>query len=297
MRRLLPLARLMLGYFPLPLMRWLQNQGRITLPENCTRRVIAADNVPCEWLIPDGSSSDQVLLYLHGGGFVYGWSNAHRQMVLYLAQLLNVRALAVDYRLAPEYPYPAALDDCVAVYRWLIGQGIAPENIVITGDSAGGQLTLATLLKLRDDGDPLPAAGVCLSPAADLTIRDELYERTEDLILHPRALANFRSAYVGSHDASDPLLSPVYGDFHGLPPLLIHIGADEFLRADAERAADQAKRDGVDVRIEVYPRMWHVWHMQFANLPQAIQALDDVAGFIKSHLKLPVPEAQAVSKS
>ncbi len=284
----------MLGYFPLPVMRWLQSRGRALAPKGVTVQPISVDGVPSEWLIPEDSSADQVILYLHGGGFVYGWSNAHRQMVGYLAQLTNVRALGIEYRLAPEHPFPAALEDCVKAYRWLIRQGIAPEKIVIAGDSAGGQLTLATLLKLRDDGDPLPAAGVCLSPAADLTIREELYERTEDLVLHPRALISFRAAYVGSHDATDPLLSPVYGDFHGLPPLLIHIGEDEFLRADAERAAEQAKRDGVDVRIEVYPRMWHVWHMQFANLPQAIQALDDVAGFIKSHLNASV---SAVSKS
>jgi len=283
LRKFLPVARWMLAYVPLPVMRWVQSAGAVRLPADIQREQVTADGVPCEWLIPDHSSSDQVLLYLHGGGFVYGWTNMHREMVSHLARQMQIRVLVVDYRLAPEFPFPAALEDCTTVYRWLLQQGIAPQNIVMAGDSAGGNLTLTTLIKLRDSGNPLPAAAACLSPATDLTVREEL-ERLRDPVLHRRALYAFRSAYVADQDCTDPLLSPVYADLHGLPPLLIHAGEDEVLRDDAVRMAELAQQAGVPVRVEVYPRMWHVWHLYFSQLPQAAHALDDIGQFLKSNV-------------
>jgi len=282
LRRFLPLARWMLAYLPLPFMRWLQSSGAVRLPAGVTRESVSADGVPCEWLIPEGSS-DQVLLYLHGGGFVYGMTTLHREMVGQLARLSGLRALMVDYRLAPEHPFPAALEDCTTVYRWLLRQGIDPQNIVVAGDSAGGNLTLTTLINLRNEGDPLLAAAACISPATDLTIRQEL-EGLHDPVLHRRALYAFRAAYVAQHDCTDPLLSPVFADLRGLPPLLIHAGEDEVLRGDCVRLAQLAKEAGVEVRLEVYPRMWHVWHLYHANLPQASHALEDIAQFLKSHV-------------
>ncbi|MEP7292240.1 MAG: alpha/beta hydrolase [Chloroflexota bacterium] len=283
MRRLLPMLRLMLGYLPLPTMRWLQSHRVARLPQGFRREKIRADGVPCEWLIPPDSPPDTVLLYLHGGGFVYGWTDMHRQMVTQLARLTGMRALAVDYRLAPEFPFPAALDDCTKVFRWLLKQGIAAQKIVIAGDSAGGNLTLTTLLRLRDSGDPLPAAAACLSPATDMTEREEIRQRYDPL-LHPRALRSFRNAYILSRDPRDPLLSPVYADLRGLPPLLIHAGEDEVLCGDCVRLAERAQQAGVPARVEVYPRMWHVWQLNFPSVPQAAQALDDIGRFLKAHV-------------
>jgi acetyl esterase/lipase len=243
----------------------------------------AGQGVPCEWLTPQNSPPDQVLLYLHGGGFVYGLTPQHLEMVAYLAQKINIRALLVDYRLAPDHPFPAPLDDCVTVYRWLLKQGVSARNIVVAGDSAGGNLTITSLMKLRDSGDPLPAAAVCLSPVADFSDRGKPAKGFKDPLLPRRARGRYHKSYVAHHDARDPLISPVLGDWHGLPPLLVHVGEDEILRDDAVRIKELAKVAGVDVRLEIYPRMWHVWQI-FLTLPQAVQSLDDIAQFLRSHL-------------
>jgi acetyl esterase/lipase len=282
-RHMLPFARFMLGYFPVPLLRWLQGLGTGTLPTGVMRKWISADGVPCEWITPANSRHDRVLLYLHGGGFVYGWNRVHRRMTSYLADKMGIRALGVDYRLAPEYPFPAALDDCTAAYRWLLKQGCAPQNIVVAGASAGGNLALSMLLRLRDAGDPLPAAVACLSPVCDLSIRenaDELF----DVLLHRRALYYFQEVYVGKHDPHSPLLSPVNADLRGLPPLLIHAGENEFLCEDAIRLEKAARQAGVEVELQVYPRMWHVWQTH-AALAQSTHSLDTIAHFLLARIE------------
>jgi acetyl esterase/lipase len=228
-----------------------------------------------------------VLLYLHGGGFVFGLTPPHLQMGAYLAKRLSMPILMVNYRLAPEYPYPAALDDCVTAYRWLLAQGILPQNIVVAGDSAGGNLTLTMLMKLRDSGDALPAATTCLSPVTDLTPKDNPREEFKDPLLPLKAMKFYSQSYVGDKDAHDPLISPVFGNLQGLPPLLVHVGEDEILRDDAVRIASLAQSVGVDVRLEIYPRMWHVWQLHLA-LPQSIQSLEDIAHFFKAHMALSV---------
>ena len=234
---------------------------------------------------PQKQLPDHVLLYLHGGGFVYGLTPQHLEMVAYLAQKINIRALLVDYRLAPAHPFPAPLDDCLTAYRWLLKQGVSARNIVVAGDSAGGNLTITSLMKLRDSGDPLPSAAVCLSPVADFSDRGNLAEGFNDPLLPRRARGRYHKSYVAHHDARDPLISPVFGDWHSLPPLLVHVGEDEILQADALRIRELAQAAGVDVRLEIYPRMWHVWQI-FMALPQAIQSLDDIAQFLRSHLGL-----------
>jgi acetyl esterase/lipase len=235
------------------------------------------------------SPRDQALVYLHGGGFVYGVTPQHIGMVAYLARKMGIRALIVDYRLAPDHPFPAALDDCVTAYRWLLNQGISPQNTVLAGDSAGGNLTLTTMMKLRDNDEPLPAAAACLSPVADLSERHSP-GRSQDPLLPLSAVRFYSASYTAGSDARAPLISPVYGDWHGLPPLLIHVGEDEILLDDAVRSAAAAREAGVDVRLETYPRMWHVFQL-FLALPQAVESLDDVAGFLKAHLGpgMPVP--------
>ncbi len=286
-RSVLPVTRFVNAYLPLSVTRWVIKQGttRVRLPVGVTREAVSADGVPCEWVIPQDSPKDQALLYLHGGGFVLGFTPLHFQMVAYVAQKMDVRVLMVDYRVAPDHPFPTPLDDCVAAYRWLLKQGFSAQNIVIAGDSAGGNLTLTTLMKLRDNGDPLPAAAACLSPVADMTDRESLFKQVYDPVLHPRAARSYNQSYVAHNDAHSPLISPVFGDWHGLPPLLVHAGEDEILRDDAVRIEQVAKSAGVEVRLEIYPRMWHVWQL-YLTLPQAIQSLDDIAQFLNAHLRL-----------
>jgi acetyl esterase/lipase len=281
----LPVVRFMQVFLPLTVSRWLLKQGmeRVQLDVDVTRKAVFADGVPCEWIIPKQSKTDQVLLYLHGGGFVLGLTPPHLQMVAHLVKKMGIRALMVDYRLAPDYPFPAALDDCVTVYRWLLKQGFSARNIVVAGDSAGGNLTITSLMKLRDDGDPLPAAAACLSPATDLTNKDNAHQEFKDPLLPPKTTRFYTRSYVGNNNAHDPLISPVLGNLRGLPPMLIHVGEDEILRDDAIRIASLAKSVDVEVRLEIFPRMWHVWQINL-TLPQAIQSLDDIAQFLKVHL-------------
>ncbi len=285
----LPVIRFMQTRLPL---RWMRQPlrratARAQLPADITRQPVSADGVPCEWLIPHNSPPDQALVYLHGGGFVYGVTPQHITMLAYLARQMNTRALVVDYRLAPEHPFPAALDDCTTAYRWLLNQGFAPHNTVLAGDSAGGNLTLTTMMTLRDGGEPLPAAAACLSPVADLSARQRAGQ-FQDPLLPLRAVRFYNASYVADSDACTPLISPVYGDWHGLPPLLIHAGEDEVLLDDAVRIAAAAGAAGVDVRLETYPRMWHVFQI-FMALPQAIESLDDIARFLKTRLNPGMP--------
>jgi monoterpene epsilon-lactone hydrolase len=281
----LPIARFMQTFLPLTVSRWLLKQGmvRVLLDADVIRKAVSADGVPCEWVIPQISPTDQALLYLHGGGFVLGLTPPHLQMVAHLAQKMGIRALMVDYRVAPDHPYPAALDDCVTAYRWLLKQGISARNIVVAGDSAGGNLTITSLMKLRDNNDPLPVAAACLSPVTDLTDKGNPHQEFKDPLLPPKATRFYTKSYVGHNDAHDPLISPVFGNLRGLPPLLIHAGEDEILCDDAVRIASLAKSVDVDVRLEIYPRMWHAWQINL-TLPQAIQSLDDIAQFLKAHL-------------
>lgn len=285
-RASLPIIRFMQSFIPLPVANWVLKRGNayVRVGADVTREAVSADGVPCEWLISQNQPANQVLLYLHGGGFVFGLTPPHLQMGAYLARNLSMRVLMVDYRLAPEYPFPAALEDCVAAYRWLLAQGISDQDMVVAGDSAGGNLTLTMLMKLRDGGYPLPAAAACLSPVTDLSTKENLDEQVKDPLLPAKAIHFYTQSYVGDNDAHHPLISPVFGNLSGLPPLLVHAGEDEILCEDAERITRLAESAGVDVRLEVYPRMWHVWQINL-KLPQATQSLDDIAQFFKTHLE------------
>jgi len=285
-RRQLPWIRFMQSYLPLAAQRWLlrQSLAHVRLDAGVVRQVVSAGGVPCEWIIPPSHRADQVLLYLHGGGFVLGLTPQHLQMGATLAQKMGLRVLMVDYRLAPEHPYPAALDDCVTAYRWLLQQGIAAQNMAIAGDSAGGNLTITTLMSLRDGGDPLPAAAACLSPVTNLTKKGDPQNRFRDPLLPSKAMQFYTQSYVGSSDARDAFISPVFGSWNNLPPMLVHAGEDEILRQDALRISEMATAAGVDLRLEIYPRMWHVWQI-FLALPQATQSLDDIARFLRAHLE------------
>ncbi|GBD21033.1 Monoterpene epsilon-lactone hydrolase [bacterium HR28] len=280
------LARLAAAYLPLGIANWLIEAGarRVMLPPDIKREEIRIDSLRCIWLVPERSRSDRVLLYLHGGGFVFGLSGQHLRMVAELARRSELRALLVDYRLAPRHPWPAALEDCLAAYRWLLEQGFAPQHIVVAGDSAGGNLAITMVMALRDAGIPLPAAVACLSPVGDLARREGEGRLVGDAVLHPRAIRRFNRSYIAGHDPRHPLISPLYGDWHGLPPLLIHAGEEELLREDAERIAATARAAGVEVELTIFPRMWHVWQLNL-ELPEAKESLHAIARWLVEQLK------------
>jgi epsilon-lactone hydrolase len=284
-RSVFPIIRFVQSYLPQIMPGWLLKQSitHVRLGDGVTHQWISVDGVACQWVIPQDYLSDRVLLYLHGGGFIFGLNPMHLLMGAYLARKMGMRLIMVDYRLAPKHPFPAALDDCVAAYSWLLKQGFSSEKIVTAGDSAGGNLTVTSMMKMRDSGIPLPAAGACLSPAVDFTERSSQNKDHKDPLLPPRAVKLYTKSYLGNNDAHNPLISPVYGNLSGLPPLLVHVGEDEILCESAMRLAERAKADGVDVRLEIYPRMWHVWQL-FLSIPQATQSLDDIAQFLCSHI-------------
>lgn len=242
--------------------------------------VVDAGGVPCEWI---GTGDGPVVVYVHGGGYCIGSLDSHRSMLTHLASAVAGRVLAVDYRLAPEHPFPAALDDACAAYRWVVAGGADPARVVIAGDSAGGGLTPATLVALRDAGDPLPAAGVCLSPWADLTQSGAtMSEKAEaDPMVHAEDLARWAVAYAGSdHDPGSSGLSPLFADLSGLPPLLVEVGTAEVLLDDARRLAERARGAGVDVTLFEGEDLIHVWHFFAGAVPEADEGIDRIARFI-----------------
>lgn len=259
-----------------------KSANRAKLPNGVKREKIDIDTVRCEWIIPEDFAEDKVLLYLHGGGFILGLTSLHLEMIAHLSQKLGFRILVVDYRLAPKYPFPAPLDDCVTTYRWLLQQGFKPEKVAIAGDSAGGNLTLTSLMKLRDEGDKLPAVAACLSPVANLTKR-ETSTITYDPVLHPRARKRFDISYIKNNDPKNPLISPIFGELKDFPPMLIHAGEIEILKDDAIQLEQKARQEGVNVQLEIFPGMWHVWQI-FLSLPEAIDSLDKIASFLKEYL-------------
>ena len=258
---------------------------RFPLAEDVRCEKVNAAGVPAEWVTTPEVNEERVIYYLHGGGYVLGSINTHREMISRLSQAAGAKALAIDYRLAPENPFPAAVDDSVAAYRWLLSSGVDHARVVVAGDSAGGGLTVATLVALRDAGEPLPAAGVCISPWADLECNWESMAVTaedEGMIVRESILQMAR-AYLGEADPRTPLASPVYADLTGLPPLLIQVGTAGDLLDDATRLAERAKIDGIDVTLESWEEMIHVWHMFAAMLPEGQQAIERIGEFIRKH--------------
>lgn len=246
---------------------------------------LQAGGVPAEWIVPPNAAADRVVLYLHGGGYVMGSINTHRAMIARIARASQARALALDYRLAPEHPFPAAVDDATAAYRWLLAQGYQPGKIVISGDSAGGGLTLATLIALRDAGVPLPAAAAPISPWADLegTGASIQTRAATDPMVDQASLLRMGRLYAADHDPKKPLLSPIHADYRGLPPMLIHVGDAEILLDDSTRVAERARAAGVKVELEAWPEMFHVWHVFAKILPEGQQAIDRIGQYVLAH--------------
>ncbi len=252
------------------------------------RRPLAG--LPTEWLTTPGCSTRHALLHLHGGGYVMGSCASHRALTSRIASACGVRAVLPEYRLAPEHPFPAALEDGLAAYRALLEE-VAPEDIVVVGDSAGGGLVLTTLLAARDAGLPLPAGAVLISPFTDLTGSGESLRTRAgiDPWLSPRLLDPVIARYVGDLDRSDPRVSPLFADLAGLPPMLVQVGDHEILLSDSTRLAERARAAGVEVELEVWADVWHVWHLFAPMLPEANEALARVGAFVRSRLRLAGP--------
>lgn len=254
-----------------------------TPPEVKVERSVAP-TAPAEWLRPPSAADGRVVLYLHGGGYVLGSPRSHRHLAAAIAGAAGASALLLDYRCAPEHRFPAAVDDATAAYRWLVDQGVAPGRMVIAGDSAGGGLTVATLVALRDAGAPLPAAGVCISAWVDLTCSGGSYRTKADAdpIVRRAGVEEMARAYLAGVDARTPLASPLFADLHGLPPLLIHVGSDEVLLDDSMQLAERARAAGVDTTLEVWDRMVHVWHWFLPMLEEAQSAVDAIGTFARA---------------
>lgn len=258
-------------------------------PEGVTYAETEADGVPVLWCSPVDAAADRVLLYTHGGGFVVGSRHTHRKLAGHMARAIGCRALVVDYRRAPEHPFPAQLDDCVTAYRWLVAQGIEPGHIATAGDSAGGNLAISVALRLRADGDALPAALVPMSPWLDMEHKGETLDTnsgTDALVQRP-ILEAMSGMFLGPDgSAVDPLANPLYSDPAGLPPIYLNAGGAETLLDNAQRFAARARAAGVDVTIDVVPDMQHVFTFLAGRAVEADTAIADIAAWIRPRLGL-----------
>ncbi len=258
----------------------------IPVPGGVAVEPVRAADLPAEWLIPDGSAADEVILYLHGGAYSAGSCASHRGAVAHIAKASGIRILMPEYRLAPEHPFPAAVDDAVAVYRWVLERGIRPSKIVLAGDSAGGGLAMSLLVSLRDEGVALPGAAALVSAWTDLAATGESLNtrRREDPWFDADAIAPMARVYYQDADPRNPLVSPLYARLDGLPPLMLQVGDHEVLLSDSTRLAEKARGAGVDVTLRVWPGMWHVWHFFVGRMPEARQAILEMAAFIEARM-------------
>ena len=242
------------------------------------------------WAIPKGCDEEKVLLCTHGGGFVTGSIYSHRKMFAHIAKAVGCRALLVNYGLAPENPHPGPLNDMVAAYEWLLSdKGIKPENIVMVGDSAGGNLSITMIARALEQGLPSPAASVPISPWAGWDTSGETYETNadKDALVSRDTTNTMGSMWIGENgDPKDPMANPLYTDYTGVPPIYIQVGADETVLDDSYRIAARAKQAGVDVKLDVYPGMQHVFQMLAGEAPEADAAVKEMAAWIRSKLNI-----------
>jgi len=267
--------------------------GRISqpLPEVRVEPLTVA-GIAAEWLLPPEVEAERTILYLHGGAYVIGSLATHRGLASRLALSARARVLTVEYRLAPEHPFPAAVDDTVTAWRWLLAEGVDPRHLAVVGDSAGGGLTVATAMTARDGGDPLPAALAVMSPSVDLEGRGESFttRAAEDPLIQRSFLLRTAELYLAGADPLHPLASPLYGDLSGLPPLFVQVGTAETLLDDSTRLAARARAAGVEVTLRTWEGMFHGWQHYAKMLPEGQQAIDEVAAFVRRQAR-PAPPA------
>jgi len=255
------------------------------LPPGFELQPVSINGLKAEWMFPPSAQKEKAILYFHGGGLVVGSVRAHRSIVAKFVKGSGIGALVFDYALAPEHPFPEGLNDSIAAYKYLLAEGIKPAKIVFAGDSGGGNLCLATMLALKDKGIPLPAAAVVLSPWTDLKNTGEsLITNLElDTLCWKDAQEVFAKYYAGENDPGLPLISPLYGDLKGLPPLLIYAGSDELLRDDSTRFAAKARDASVDVTLRIGKGLFHCYPACSPLFPEAKQAMDEICAFINSY--------------
>ena len=258
-------------------------------PKSKDVRLKPADDdcpLPGRWAIPDDMTAGKVILYSHGGAYVSGSPETHEPIICRLAEKCGLAVFAYDYRLAPENPYPAALEDALLAFDYLLQRGYTESDIVLCGDSAGGGLTLALTLALRDKKRGLPAALAVISPWTDLTESGDSHFRNGEIdpLISSEELRDTALLYAGNNDLHTPYISPLYGDFTGFPPVLIHVGSNEVLLDDSRELATRMDAQGVDVDIDIYEGMWHVWHM--FDVPEARAAIAKISWFVKTALEI-----------
>lgn len=279
--------------------RWEKIAARSRSINGIRIKYVEIAGVECEWLVPRQCADAPVILYLHGGAYVSGSARTHRTMVSYLARASGMRAVMPNYRLAPEDPFPAGLEDCVAVYRQLLADGLSPSEIVIAGDSAGGGMTMATLLTLRDASDPMPAAAVLISPWLDLTGSGESAQtrNDHDPLFRVEEMPKAAAHYAPPELHRSPLVSPVFADVHNLPPLLIHVGDHEILLSDSTRITEKVIEAGGSVHLKVWPEMWHVFHYFVRRMPEANRALDDMGRWLADRMGIRLASEERTGKA
>lgn len=254
------------------------------LPQGARFAPVNAGGIASEWMDMPRVARDRVFLFLHGGGYVAGSPRTHRRLAANLSRSTHMRVLMPEYRLAPEHPFPAGVKDALQAYGWLLEQGISEENIVVGGDSAGGGLTLSLLLALREAEAKMPSAAVLLAPWTDLTVSGASYRsnRKFDPIITREGLQEAAAQYAGGRDLADPMMSPLFADLSGLPPLLIHAASDEAMVDDSRKFAERAAGQGVAVTCKVFDGMWHVFHHGGMEIPESRQAIDEIGAYLRA---------------
>ncbi len=257
--------------------------SKIPLPENTKIEKIMADGVYAEWITCGNVNAEKIFMFIHGGGYYRGSIASTRATVARISEQAGVRCLSIDYRLAPEHPFPAAIDDTYTVYNWIVKQGINPKNIIVSGQSAGGGLCLALLLKIKDDKGDQPLGAVAISPWTDLSQSGDTMKTNEDIdpIISKKYLDRMAGLYLKGSPFSLPLASPLFGDLSKLPPILIQVGTAETMLDDSKRFFEKAKKVNVDINIEIWKDMFHGWHGNAHILKDAELAIQSIGNFCK----------------
>lgn len=259
----------------------------VKIPQNINIEKFDIDGVKIEKITHVDADNENIIMHLHGGGYTTCSINTHRLLASAISKASKSQVVLPSYRLAPEYPFPAALDDSLKVYRGLLSQGIKPSNIIISGDSAGGGLAVATVMFLRDNGEQLPIGVICISPWVDLmcTGNSHLTNVKADPTVNIKNLKESALLYAGGEDIQNPLLSPIYGDYQSFPPMLIQVGSEEILLDDSITLAEKARTANVEVNLKVWKGMWHVWHIIGDIIPESRMAIEEIGAFACGLLK------------
>ncbi len=260
--------------------------AKVKLPKYISSKKISIEGLNAEWIIPENSQREKVLLYIHGGGFISGSCLTHRMHVAKFAKKCQLKSLVFDYRLAPEYPFPAALDDCMLAYKWLLNQGVEAGNIIVGGESAGATLTLSLLLSLKKNNIKQPKAAFSISPVTDLRCKADSFKYNAKNDVAPmNSWSIWTNLYIADNDPTNPLLSPQFGNFEGIPPLYICVGTHEIHFDDCVKISEIAKKFGVDVTLRTWDKMIHAFPLLSPLFPEAKKALEEICGFVKHNTK------------